>query len=51
VTDESILEDVRIFISDKTRLNPSAFCVIKINEIPKNDAGKILYTELEKYYG
>lgn len=50
VTDESVLEEVRRFIADKTKLNQSAFKVIKIDQIPKNDAGKTLYTELAKYY-
>ncbi len=50
VTDNSVVEDVRKFISEKTRLNPTAFKVIKIDEIPKNDAGKTLYKELSKYY-
>lgn len=50
VTEESIMEDVRHFISEKTKLNPTAFKVVKIDEIPKNDAGKTLYKELEKYY-
>lgn len=50
VTEEAVVEEVRTFISEKTRLNPSAFCVIKIDEIPKNDAGKTLYRELERYY-
>lgn len=50
VTNESVVDDVKTFISDKTKLNPSAFKVIKIDEIPKNDAGKTLYKELTKYY-
>lgn len=50
VTDDSVVEDVRKFISEKTKLNAAAFKVIKIDEIPKNDAGKTLYKELTKYY-
>lgn len=50
VTDDSVMEGVRKFISEKTKLNATAFKVIKIEEIPKNDAGKTLYKELEKYY-
>lgn len=49
VTDETITDKVRKFISEKTKLNATAFKVIKIDEIPKNDAGKTLYRELEKY--
>lgn len=50
VTDESVIENVKRFISDITKLNPVAFHVIKIDEIPKNDSGKTLYKELKQYY-
>lgn len=50
VTDNSVVEDVRHFIAEKTKLNAAAFNVIKIDEIPKNDSGKTLYKELAKYY-
>lgn len=50
VTDASISEDVRNFVITKTGLNPAAFKTIVVGEIPKNDAGKTLYKELEKYY-
>lgn len=50
VTDSSFSESVREFVINKTRLNPAAFKVIVIDEIPKNDAGKTLYKELSKYY-
>ena len=50
VTDEKYSGTVRDFVINKTKLNPSAFRVIVIGEIPKNDSGKTLYTELAKYY-
>lgn len=50
VTDERVKDEIRSFVSEKTGLNPSAFQVKVVNEIPKNDSGKILYKELEKYY-
>ena len=50
VTDEKIADSVREFVIAKTKLNPAAFKTIVIDEIPKNDAGKTLYTELTKYY-
>ena len=50
VTDEKISESVRDYVIGKTRLNPAAFKVIVIDEIPKNDSGKTLYKELTKYY-
>ena len=50
VTDSAIAEDVKSFVATKTGLNPAAFKAIVVNEIPQNDAGKILYMELAKYY-
>lgn len=50
LTDESYTESVRMFAAEKTGLNASAFRIVIIEEIPKNDSGKIKYTELEKYY-
>ena len=50
VTDEKIANTVRDFVIGKTKLNPAAFKVIVIDEIPKNDSGKTLYKELTKYY-
>ncbi len=48
---EKIGELLRKYVSDKTSLNAIAFKIVVIPEIPKNDAGKIQYRELEKYYG
>lgn len=42
------LSEIRNFISAKTKLNISAFEVKEIAQIPKNDAGKILYKALEE---
>lgn len=50
VTSEKVAEPVRDFVTSKTKLNPTAFKVIVIDEIPKNDSGKTLYKELVKYY-
>lgn len=50
VTDTSIAEEVKEFVVNKTGLNQLAFKVVVLDEIPKNDAGKTLYRELEKYY-
>lgn len=50
VTDHSKAQDVKDFVVSKTKLNPVAFQTIVIDEIPKNDAGKVLYKELAKYY-
>ncbi len=50
VTDDEVANPVREFVSKKTGINPAAFRTVVIKEIPKNDAGKTLYRELEKYY-
>ena len=50
VTDKTVAEEVKKFAVYKTKLNPTAFKTIVIDEIPKNDAGKTLYKELAKYY-
>lgn len=44
------MPDIKNFLSKKTALNISAFKVRFIDAIPKNQSGKILYKELEKYY-
>lgn len=50
VLDETMLEPVKNFVVEKTGLNPAAFHVKVLQEIPKNDSGKIQYRELENYY-
>lgn len=50
VTDHAIAEAVKKFVANKTGLNSTAFEMVVIDEIPKNDAGKTLYRELAKYY-
>ena len=46
VTDEAIAEAVKSFVVTKTGINSAAFKTVVVDEIPKNDAGKILYKEL-----
>lgn len=50
VTDEAYSDSVLQYVSSKTKLNQAAFNVVVIDEIPKNESGKTLYKELEKYY-
>ncbi len=50
VTEEKYADQVRDFAIGKTKLNPAAFKVLVVDEIPKNDSGKTLYKELTKYY-
>lgn len=50
VTNHEQSEDIRNFVIHMTKLNPTAFKIVVIDEIPKNDSGKVLYRELAKYY-
>lgn len=47
ITDENLAQKVLAFVISKTGLNKAAFEVVKIDEIPKNEAGKTLYKKLE----
>lgn len=48
MTDERMESEIIAFISKKTNLHNSAFKVITIDEIPRNDYGKVKFQELEK---
>lgn len=50
LTDETKAADVKSYVVEKTGLHPSAFETVVLTGIPKNDAGKTLYRELEQYY-
>lgn len=50
ITREELLDEVKNYIIEKTGFNHVAINVIKIDEIPKNDSGKVLYKELASYY-
>lgn len=50
VTDDAYAEEIREFVAHTTKLNPVAFNVVKVDDIPKNDSGKVLYKGLTKYY-
>ena len=50
VTDEKYTEAVRGLVIEKTKLNRAAFKVVMVDEIPKNDSGKVRYKELAQYY-
>lgn len=51
MTDEKIKDEIIPFISGKTNLHNSAFRVFTIDEIPRNDYGKVKFVELEKIIG
>lgn len=50
LTNEANADAIKTFASAKTGLNPAAFTVKIIDEIPKNDSGKTQYKGLERYY-
>ena len=49
LTDEKYKKEVKNLLASKTKLNPAAFHIKVIKAIPKNDAGKVLYRELDSY--
>lgn len=51
ITEEGLSDDVKNFITQATRLNQSAFQITEVKCLPKNEAGKTLYAQLEKEHG
>lgn len=49
ITNGTAADKVKAFAAQKTGLNPAAFHMYVIENIPKNEAGKTLYGELKKY--
>jgi long-chain acyl-CoA synthetase len=50
ITEGTLVQDLRQYITDKTGLNHIAFAVKHINNIPKNESGKTIYEDLEQYF-
>lgn len=50
ITDEDYRAEVRDFVKEKMHISSNAIKVVVIDEIPKNDSGKVMYVNLEKYY-
>lgn len=50
IDDEKLEKQVESFVHEKFSISLKAIHVKALKEIPKNDAGKILYTKLECYY-
>lgn len=48
VTDENQLDAIKKYLSDKTNINSSAFHMNYIDKLPRNEAGKILYSKLQQ---
>lgn len=51
MTDSKHENEIKKYLSSKTKLSIIAFKTVIIDEIPKNESGKIMFKELEKYYG
>lgn len=47
-TEQALLKQMQAYLAEKTGLHASGFSVKAVETIPKNDAGKTLYRELEK---
>jgi acyl-coenzyme A synthetase/AMP-(fatty) acid ligase len=45
-TDAEVANELIKFLAEKTGLNPIAFNTVAIEKIPRNEAGKVLYSEL-----
>ncbi|WP_233986580.1 AMP-binding protein [Pectobacterium versatile] len=50
ITDAAFVDDVRQFVAHKIQLNHAALRIKVLSDIPKNSAGKILYSKLETNY-
>lgn len=50
ITDETMSAQVKSYLVQQTRLNHTAFKIVILSHIPKNSAGKTLYSQLESYY-
>ena len=46
-SDVQLHEKIKTCLSEKTKLNPGAFSIVYIEKIPKNEAGKTLYSDLK----
>ncbi len=49
--DENKMAEAVDFISAKAGLNRSAFQAVSVDEIPRNNSGKVMYSKLEEIYG
>ena len=48
ITDAGASDKVIRFLTEKTGFNQAAFKIVAVNKIPRNEAGKIQYSELDK---
>ena len=50
INKQDLCSDIKKYLAEKTKLNPVAFHVQFLEQIPKNEVGKTMYKELEKFY-
>lgn len=50
ITDKRKVEDVKCYVREKLHINANALHVVAIDNIPKNEFGKVQFTKLEQYY-
>ena len=47
ITEKNLSKEIAPYLSEKLNLHPAAFKIIVVDEIPKNSAGKVIYSELQ----
>lgn len=50
VAGQAELSEIKQFISKKTQINQGAFRILRIESLPRNETGKILYSKLASAY-
>jgi long-chain acyl-CoA synthetase len=50
ITNPEEKNHIKSYISKKTRIHSSGFKIIDIDDIPRNETGKVLYSELDFQY-
>ena len=50
ITNPKEKNNIKLYISRKTGIHSSGFKIINIDEIPRNETGKVLYSELDFQY-
>lgn len=49
INNQELCLEIKKYLAEKTKINPIAFHVHFLSQIPKNEAGKTMYKELEKF--
>ncbi len=50
VNNRDCCSDIKKYLAEKTKLNPMAFHVRYLEKLPRNEVGKTMYCELERFY-